>query len=311
MSRSTASSQPPPRHFALSRVTIRQWRDCHRADGNRSLLPKDPTRRRRRVGPEVIPLVKQARLEHRFGADRTQIWRCSAFTAFRSRRRRFSDCSAILDSAGYRADAGGGPSNVRLFEKEQPGDCIQVDVKFVRVSRRRHLPYTALNDCTRFRCTSGSIDTSITGTAWRSSASSAPRCRFRSGSYIATTVPSFPALLRTRHCRKPVRYRPTSRLCRPEQNGKVERSHRIDNEEFWQRHSFASFDEAAAALESWERRYNTTASRWRCVAIRRLRCWPRSFPPIDPTTAQDADEKSVCDLRDRRRDVPVRANSPL
>jgi transposase InsO family protein len=43
---------------------------------------------------------------------------------------------------------------------------------------------------------------------------------------------------------------------RPEQNGKVERSHRIDDEEFWQRHSFNSFDEAAAALESWERRYN-------------------------------------------------------
>jgi len=43
---------------------------------------------------------------------------------------------------------------------------------------------------------------------------------------------------------------------RPEQNGKVERSRRIDAEEFWQRHSFASFDEAAAALQSWERHYN-------------------------------------------------------
>ena len=36
----------------------------------------------------------------------------------------------------------------------------------------------------------------------------------------------------------------------------MERSHRIDDEEFWQRHSFASFDAAAAALEVWERRYN-------------------------------------------------------
>jgi transposase InsO family protein len=42
---------------------------------------------------------------------------------------------------------------------------------------------------------------------------------------------------------------------RPEQNGKVERSHRIDDEELWQRHSFASFDDGAVALEAWERRY--------------------------------------------------------
>ena len=42
----------------------------------------------------------------------------------------------------------------------------------------------------------------------------------------------------------------------PQQNGKVERSHRIDDEEFWQRHAFASFDDAAVALEAWERRDN-------------------------------------------------------
>lgn len=44
---------------------------------------------------------------------------------------------------------------------------------------------------------------------------------------------------------------------RPQQNGKVERSHRIDNEEFWSRSSFASFAEFVGALRSWEARYNT------------------------------------------------------
>ena len=43
---------------------------------------------------------------------------------------------------------------------------------------------------------------------------------------------------------------------RPEQNGKVERSHRIDDEEFWQRQAFASLDDATIGLEAWERRYN-------------------------------------------------------
>jgi transposase InsO family protein len=43
---------------------------------------------------------------------------------------------------------------------------------------------------------------------------------------------------------------------RPQQNGKVERSHRIDQEEFWGRQRFADFDEAAVALRGWEQRYN-------------------------------------------------------
>jgi hypothetical protein len=37
----------------------------------------------------------------------------------------------------------------------------------------------------------------------------------------------------------------------PEQNGKVERSHRVDEEEFWSRSTFESFTSAA-----WEHRYN-------------------------------------------------------
>ena len=143
--------------------------------------------------------MKQARLEHRFGArTATQIWRSGS-----PRSRHFARgaddsayCSAILDSAGYRSRGqAAAPSNVRLFEKEQPGDCIQVDVKFVRVNAAALLPVHGTRRLHTVPAYFGSIDTSITGTAWRSSASSAPRCRFRSGSYIATTVPSFPPRL--------------------------------------------------------------------------------------------------------------------
>ena len=41
-----------------------------------------------------------------------------------------------------------------------------------------------------------------------------------------------------------------------QENGKVERSHRIDQEEFWGRHRFTGFDAAATALRTWERTYN-------------------------------------------------------
>ena len=43
---------------------------------------------------------------------------------------------------------------------------------------------------------------------------------------------------------------------RPDQNGKVECSHRVDPEEFWNRHTFETFEAAATALPSWEREYN-------------------------------------------------------
>jgi transposase-like protein len=42
------------------------------------------------------------------------------------------------------------PKQMRLFEKDQPGDSVQVDVKFVRVNRQWYFQYIALDDCTRF-----------------------------------------------------------------------------------------------------------------------------------------------------------------
>jgi hypothetical protein len=55
------------------------------------------------------------------------------------------------------------------------------------------------------------------------------------------------------------RKRGSHRYIRPrrlQQNGKVERSHRIDHEEFWGHRFFDNFETAAAALGNWERAYN-------------------------------------------------------
>src|SRR6185437_16458361 len=66
--------KPAGRHFGLDRKTVREWRDRHRELGVAGLLPRYPKRRRRRVPTAVIPLVREARTEHRFGAARTRIW---------------------------------------------------------------------------------------------------------------------------------------------------------------------------------------------------------------------------------------------
>jgi Integrase core domain len=42
---------------------------------------------------------------------------------------------------------------------------------------------------------------------------------------------------------------------RPDQKGKVKRSHRVDAEEFWDRHTFETYAAAVAAMPVWERDY--------------------------------------------------------
>jgi transposase len=142
--------KPAGRHFGLDRKTVREWRDRHRAHGLAGLWPQYPARRRRRLAPEVVALVKLARTEHQFGAARTRIWlqRVHGVSiATQTIQRLFRDLG--LNRLASRRKRR--PKQLLLFEKDQPGDSVQVDVKFVRVNRQRYFQYTAIDDCTRFR----------------------------------------------------------------------------------------------------------------------------------------------------------------
>lgn len=147
------------------------------------------------------------------------------------------------------------PKQLRLFSKDQPGDSIQVDVKFVRVNHQRCFQYTALDNCTRFRVAcSGCIGTSIIRPAWRSSVSSGRRpfpirkLQFDNGTEwplafaLRWKTPAFDIATSHRHGL--------------EQNGKVERSHRIDDEEFWQRPIGCLLRACQRSTRGVEHRYN-------------------------------------------------------
>jgi len=113
------------------------------------------------------------------------------------------------------------PRQLTLFEKPTPGDSVQIDVKVVKVAGRKVFQYTACDDCTRLRVL---------------------RLYRRQNQWSSLDFFG-------------IRYRYITPQ-HPQQNGKVERSHRTDQKEFWGRHRFDDFDRAVAALTAWEHHYN-------------------------------------------------------
>ncbi len=245
--------RPASTGFGLDRKTVRAWRGRWQAGGAKGLVPRYPLRRARRIRPEVVQLIAHARCELRFGAVRTRIWlhrvhqiRVAAATAQRICR--------DLGLPPLNRSRKRRPRQLKLFERERPGDCVQVDVKDVKIARHTWYQYTAIDDCTRYRVLRlyprknqwSSLD--FFDTIQRTLPFPIRKLQTDNGSEFplafALTVQA--AGIRTRYI--------TPRC--PEQNGKVERSHRIDNEEFWYRHDFTDDAAAATALLAWERRYN-------------------------------------------------------
>jgi len=197
--------------------------------------------------------IRHAREALHYGAARTRLWLLRVHQvrlAMRTIQRVFGDLGLpYLRRTRKRA-----PRQLKLFEKAEPGESVQVDVKFVKIAGQWAFQYTALDDCTRFRVLR----------LYR---------RLYHGSSLAFLTElrrAFPFQIRRLQCDNGrefplefalaveaagIRHR-YIRPRRPQQNGKVERSHRIDHEEFWSRQTFPDFEAATAALRSWETTYN-------------------------------------------------------
>src|SRR2546429_187268 len=138
------------RRFGVSVRTIGRWRVQWRQDGLEGLVPRYPRRRGRRVTPRVIELIGHARRELGYGAARTQLWLRRVHdvrVAMGTIQRIFRD----LGIPRLRRTRKRVPRQMKLFEKAEPGESVQVDVKFVKIAGRWAFQYTALDDCTRFR----------------------------------------------------------------------------------------------------------------------------------------------------------------
>ena len=226
------------RHFGISRKTFYKWKRRYAEHGDAGLAdrPRTPHRSPRATPKEVVSKILYLRQHYHFGAGRIADY-----------LKRFHELSVARSSVHRILGAHGMnrlPANQKhrphkqrwqRYEKPQPGHRLQLDVKFLeRIpgTKKRLFQFTAIDDCTRIRVLKV-YDACNQTTAIRFIDEVLRRLPFRvlvvqtdNGAEFQSRFHWHLAGLDIRH----VYIRPRT----PHLNGKVERSHRVDDQEFYQ-----------------------------------------------------------------------------
>ncbi len=226
------------RHFGISRPAFYKWKKRYEAHGVAGLCdrPRRPLRSPRSTPPEVISKILYLRQHYHFGPRRIADY----LKRFHQQTIASSSVHRILGRHGMQqlpANQKHRPHGKRWqrYEKPQPGHRLQVDVKFLeRIpgTSKRLYQFTAIDDCTRLRILKV-YDACNQRAAIQFIDDVVRRLPFRihviqtdNGAEFQSQFHWHVAALDIRH----VYIRPRT----PHLNGKVERSHRVDDQEFYQ-----------------------------------------------------------------------------
>jgi len=226
------------RRFGISRQTFYKWKRRHTEHGDGGLAdrPRTPRRSPRATPRDVVSKILYLRQHYHFGPGRI----ASYLRRFHRLEIAGSSVHRILRRHGLNrlpANQKHQPHGKRWqrYEKPQPGHRLQVDVKFLeRIpgTQRRLYQFTAIDDCTRIRVLKV-YDACTQRTAIRFIDEVLRRLPFRihvvqtdNGAEFQSQFHWHLESLDVRH----VYIRPRT----PHLNGKVERSHRVDDQEFYQ-----------------------------------------------------------------------------
>jgi transposase InsO family protein len=248
------------REFGVPRSSFYRWRRAFAAEGVAGLRRKRPIGKRwpNQVSPEAVEKVLELRREYHLGPQRIAWYleryhgiKISCSSAYRTLVR--NGVGPLPKKAGRRA------LHTRRYAKEVPGHHVQVDVKFLSLKTAaggyvRRFQYTAIDDATRIRA--------LRIYARHNQASAID--------FIDYVVEKFPFRVHTIRTDRGhefqaqfhwhvedkgmqhVYIKPRS----PQLNGKVERSHRSDQEEFYQLLTYTDDVDLNAKLAEWEGFYN-------------------------------------------------------
>lgn len=226
------------RHFGISRKTYYKWRKRFAEHGAAGLCnrPGRPHRSPRETPPEVIGKILYLRENYHFGAGRIR--------GYLKRFHQLPIATSSVHRILVRRGLGRLPANQKhrphkqrwqRYEKPQPGHRLQVDVKFLeRIpgTRKRLYQFTAIDDCTRIRVLKV-YDRCNQTTAIQFIDEVRRRLPFRIHVVQTDNGAEFQSRFHWHLGDQDIRHayiRPRT----PHLNGKVERSHRVDDQEFYQ-----------------------------------------------------------------------------
>ena len=251
------------RYYGITRTAFYRWQRRYQAHGEAGLRDRSsrPRRSPRETSADVVGKIVYLRQHYHFGPLKISMY-----------LKRYHDIS--LSQSGIwrilrRLGLGRLPASQRYvryrerwkrYEKPEPGHQVQIDVKFIaplKSSRKKHYQFTAIDDCTRLRVLR-IYDQLGQKTAIQFVDYLLEKLPFHVRRIQTDNGSEFQAAFHWHVLDRGIEHvyiRPAT----PRLNGKVERSHRIDAEEFYRMLEGVVVDEAkvfTTKLQEWEDFYN-------------------------------------------------------
>jgi transposase InsO family protein len=251
------------RYYGITRTAFYRWKRRHAQLGEPGLRDRSsrPRRSPRATSADVVGKIVYLRQHYHFGPLKIAMY-----------LRRYHDIA--LSQSGIwrilrRLGLGRLPASQRYvryrerwkrYEKPEPGHQVQIDVKFIaplKGSRKKHYQFTAIDDCTRLR-------------VLRIYDQLGQKTAIQFVDYVLEKLPFHVQRIQTDNGSEfqarfhwhvldsgieHVYIKPAT----PRLNGKVERSHRIDADEFYRMLDGVVVDDAkvfSLKLQEWEDFYN-------------------------------------------------------
>jgi transposase InsO family protein len=251
------------RYYGITRTAFYRWRRRYMQLGEPGLRDRSsrPRRSPRATSADVVGKIVYLRQHYHFGPLKIAMY-----------LKRYHDLA--LSQSGIwrvlrRLGLGRLPASQRYvryrerwkrYEKPEPGHQVQIDVKFIaplQGSRRKHYQFTAIDDCTRLRVLR-IYDQLGQKTAIQFVDYVLEKLPFHVQRIQTDNGSEFQAAFHWHVLDRGIEHvyiKPAT----PRLNGKVERSHRIDAEEFYRMLDGVVVDDAkvfSVKLQQWEDFYN-------------------------------------------------------
>ena len=246
--------------FGIPRSTFYEWKKKYEKDGEEGLLRKKPVAKNYpgMIQQAVIDKVLELRKNYQLGPIRIS-WYLSRYheieisgsSVYRILQR--NNCSRLPKTASRRT------VHTKRYSKSVPGHHVQVDVKFALFQdsdgkKIKRYQFTAIDDASRIRALK-MFNRHNQNSAIEFIDYVIEKFPFRIHTMRTDRGHEFQAKFHWYVEDKGIRHvyiKPKS----PQLNGKVERSHRTDQEEFYQLLTYTDDVDLNKKLEAWENFYN-------------------------------------------------------